>query len=494
MGGHAHQGSQLIHGVLVLPVGGIPVEHTHRVGHLALPDRDQRLGAVAHSQPVDVGLTGLPADVEPCLVALLGLGGHALGEGAVLFVLGGGGHELGTGDEGLIAGGEGEGLGAPDVDVGLHELDLILTVQIHVGEEGGDLAVAGEGLGQAVARGGQVIQQTRVGGLVHVVVEALLQPRLVLLQDLVSLGLVVADLVDDEGVDAGIVQVVRHAAVIQTVGQTVGADAVLQQEIVVDLVEIPVLVVVHATVLVGGDDGPVAHVDGGAEGGLLGEGEGIDVDVDLGGLDGLAALGIRDRQIGGVQTGGLIRLGPDLHHEALGRPALDGYGTVHGRQAVGDHVPQDGGVMLSQELGLEGMAVAVGEVGEGDGEAAVSLGGQEELAVLDAVARHVDDVGVQTRGGGVGLVELLGHVVEPEIHRGILVGGGQLVVVDPLHGLLGEIRALAGLGEIDIHVAVSLLCGLVEVDGVDVDRLTLAAGSGEKVQTEAVDGARPSGT
>ena len=427
-------------------------------------------------------------------MALAGQGGHALGEGTVLGILRRGGHELGTRDEGLISGGEGEGLGAPDVDVGFHELDLILTVQVHVGEEGGDLTVAGEALGQAVARGGQIVQKARVGGLVHVVVEALLQPLLVLAQDLVGLGLVVADLVDDEGVDPGIVQVVHHAAVVQAVGQTVGADAVLQQEIVVDLVEIPVLVVVHAPVLVGGDDGPVAHVDGGAQGGLLGEGEGINVGVDLGGLDDLAALGVGDGQVGGVQPRGLVGLSPDLHREALGLTALHGNGAVQGRQGVGEQGPVDVHVMLPEELGLHGVALPVGEVGEGDRKGAVSLGSQEELAVLDAVARHVDDVGIQILGGGVGLVELFGHMIEPELHRGVLVGGGQLVVVDPLHGLLGQVRAIAGLGKIDIHITVSLLRGFVEVDGVDADRLTLSSGGGEEVQAEAVDGPRPGGT
>ena len=172
----------------------------------------------------------------------------------------------------------------------------------------------------------------------------------------------------------------------------------------------------------------------------------------------------------------------------------NGDGPVHGRQTVGDHVPKDGGVVLPQDLGLHGVALTVGEVGEGDREGAILFGGQEELAVLDAVARHVDDVGVEILGCDVGLVELFGHMIEPELHRGVLVGGGQLVVVDPLHGLLGEVGAVSGLGEINIHIAVSLLCGLVEVHRVDADRLALAAGGGEEVQAEAVDGSRPGGT
>ena len=301
---------------------------------------------------------------------------HALCEGAGLFILRAGSHKLRTGDKVLVSGGKCKGLDAPNVGVRGHIVDLVgVCIHLNIGKEGRYLSVAGEGFGEAVACGGQPVQKIHVGGLIHIIVEALLHPIGILAQNAVCLTLVVADLVDHEGIHTGIVQIIGHAAVGEVIGQTISAEAILQQEVVVNSVEIPVLHVVHVVVLIRSNDGPIPQTDRRLERGFLGKREAPDVDIDVGGLYVLAGCSILDVQRCSIETCRLLHLCPNLDDKALRIATLHIHSALQRRQRIGKHLAVDVDVMLTQHLGSQRMAVAVRESGEGHVKGTVIFGG-----------------------------------------------------------------------------------------------------------------------
>ena len=215
--------------------------------------------------------------------------------------------------------------------------------------------------------------------------------------------------------------------------------------------------------------------EGGVQGGLLGEGHVVHVGEDVGGLDALAGLCVVDLNGSLVGAGGSLGGSSSLNHEAADRlaegvlvviPVGAGEGAdedvacteVHltlgihavaavlrpvevgdvgivGNYRVGVHVL--GGiavvgdvavldVVLHAQLGGQGLALAVGEVGDLDGDLSDGGGVQEELTALDLVLGHLNGVGLLAviLARGVVAGHLLGEMIEPQLHGGVVVGGG----------------------------------------------------------------------
>ena len=124
-------------------------------------------------------------------------------------------------------------------------------------------------------------------------------------------------------------------------------------------------------------------------------------------------------------------------------------------------------VELHAEVGGQGLALVVFEVGDLDVEFLVGGGVEEELTALDLVLAHLNGVGRKPRFHARQIVagNFLGDVVEPELEGGIVVGGGNSL-------LLGD-----GIVEGDVHIraeAQTVLfiqrgIGQVARDGVDSD-------------------------